>query len=164
MTYSWYLRSMQERPLAESVRPERPQAYRLLVEVRPYDAPLVVRLSIAAAGTGELVAKVGRDGGHPEILTLNRTTEVSQVDVEKFLRLLENAGFWSMPTQNLSDIHKPAVMGEGGWMLEGIREGTYHLVHRVRSELGPAKEPMDFLAVTLAKLDLRSLPVGPAAP
>jgi hypothetical protein len=154
---------MLEKPLAESVRPERPQAYRVLVEVRPYNAPLVVRLSVSKDGVGELVAKIGRDGGHPQILTVNKSGDVSRVAVEKFLRLLEGADFWHMPTRQALDIHH-VVMGEPGWMLEGSKEGRYHLVHRGASELGPLKDSVVFLVITLAKLDLRSLPVGPAAP
>jgi hypothetical protein len=163
VAYSWYLRSMQESPLAQSVRPECPQAYRLLVEVRPYNAPLVVRLVVLANRSGALVTKVGRDGGHPHILTVNRTTGVPGVYVQKFLALLDNADFWSMPTERLWDIHKPVAMGEGGWMLEGIREGRYHIVHRARSELGPLKDPLDFLVVRVANLDLGALPIGPQA-
>jgi len=163
MGYSWYLRSMQEKPLAESRRPQYPQVYRLLAEVRPYNAPVVVRLSARTDGSGELVTKAGRDGGHPDILTVNTTAEVSQVDVQRFLSLLENADFWSMPTQKLPDTHKPVVMGEGGWMLEGMRDGTYHLVYRGTSGLGPLKDPLIFLLVSLGKVDFRSLPVGPQA-
>lgn len=84
--------------------------------------------------------------------------------VEKFLSLLDSADFWSMPTERLPDIHTPVPMGEGGWTLEGIREGRYHLIHRKRSQLGAVKDATDFLVVSLAKLDLRSLPVGGALP
>jgi hypothetical protein len=161
--YSWYLRSMAEKPSAEYVSPQCLQVYRLLVETRPYNAPVVVRLWIRTDDVCELVAKVGRDGGHPQILTVSRTTDPSRLDVDKFLRLLTEADFWSMPTQKPFDIHH-VVMGDGGWALEGIKEGRYHAVYRGTSELGPLKDPVAFLVTNLANLDMRSLPVGPAAP
>jgi hypothetical protein len=158
--YSRYLRLMAEKPLAESASPECPQVYRVLVETRPYNAPVIVRLRIRTDGVCELVAKVGRDSGHPQILTVNKTTDPSRLDVEKFLKLLEEAGFWSMPRQKPFDIHH-VVMGDAGWMLEGIKGRRYHLVHRGTSELGSLKDSVAFLVTNLANLDLRSLPVGP---
>jgi hypothetical protein len=155
--YSWFLRSMQEKPLAECVSRECPQVYRVLIETRPYNAPVVVRLWIRSDGVSELVTKVGRDGGHPQILSVSKTADPSRVDVDKFLKLLEEAGFWSMPTE----FAKPTAMGASGWMLEGMRGDKYHLVCRSAPELGPLKDPLDFLVVGLAKLDLKSLPVGP---
>jgi len=158
--YSWYLRSMAEKPLSEYVSPECPQVYRMLVETRPYNAPVVVRLWIRTDGVSGLVAKVGRDGGHPQILTVSKTIDPSPVGVHTFLQLLGEADFWSMPSQKPFDIHH-VVMGEAGWMLEGTREGSYHLVHRVTSELGPLKDSLNFLVTSPANLDLGSLPVGP---
>ncbi len=155
--YSWYLRSLQEKPLAECVSRECPQVYRVLVVTRPYNAPVVVRLWIRSDGVSELVTKVGRDGGHPQILTVSKTADPARVDVDKFLKLLEEAGFWSMPTE----FAKPTAMGAAGWMLEGIREDKYHIVCRSAPEIGPLKDPLDFLVVGLAKIDLASLPVGP---
>lgn len=162
-TYSRYLCLTGEKPLAECVSPDRPQVYRVLVEVPPRNAPVVVRLSIAAGGVGELVAKAGQSGGHPEILTLNRTTEVSHADVDAFLKLLDNVGFWSMSALKPFDIDH-VVMGDTGWMLEGSREGRYHLVYRGASELGPLKDAVVFLVVSVAKVDLRSVPTQPARP
>ena len=137
--YSWYLRSMQEKPLAECVSRGYPQVYRVLVETRPYNAPVVVRLWIRSDGVSELVAKVGRDGGHPQILTVSQTADLSHADVDKFLELLEGADFWSMPTEKSVEVGKPTFMGGAGWMLEGIREDKYHLVCRSTAELGRLK-------------------------
>ena len=155
--YSWYLRSMQEKPLGECVSRDYPQVYRALVCTRPWNAPVVVRLWIRSDGVSEAVIKVGQDGAHPQILTVSKTSDPSQADVDKFLKLLGEAGFWSMPTE----FAKPTAMGAAGWMLEGIREDRYHVVCRSAPELGPLKAPLDFLVAGLAKLDLASLPVGP---
>lgn len=163
-TYSRYLRSMGEKPLSESVIPEGPdEVYRVLVEVRPYNSPVVVRLRIRNDGSGELAAKVGRDGGHPQILTVNRTAAVSRANVDRFLQLLNEAGFWSTPTREVFDSHRRFLMGGEGWMLEASQKGRYHVVCRAVSELGALKDPAVFVVVSLAGLDLRSLSAGPEA-
>ncbi len=161
--YSWYLRSMGEKPLPELVTLDHRQVYRALVVLRPYNAPVVVRMSVAKDCRGDLAAKVAVSGGHPELLTVNRTSEVSQANVRKFLDLMMGADFWSIPTLKLFN-SRPSVLGESGWMLEGSKDGTYHVVVSSTSELGPLKGALQVLVVSLASLDLRSLPVGPARP
>ncbi len=163
MWYSWFLRSMWERPWDECVSPECPQVYRLLIATRPYNAPVVVRLRVRTVGVSELIAKVGRDGGHPQILTLSRTTDPTRADVDEFLKHIDEAGFWSLPARVPIDLHH-VPMGEASWMLEGIRDGRYHLVYRVASELGSLKSPLNLLVKSLGNLDLQTLPVGPNAP
>jgi hypothetical protein len=158
-TYSWYLRSMAEKPLAESVSPERLQVYRAIV-LPPNSSPVVVRLSVGTAGVGELVAKVGQSDRNPEVLAVNGSTEISQADVGRFLKLLDDSRFWSMPTRKPLDL-KRVLMGDTSWMLEGSKEGRYHIIDRGASELGPLKDPMVFLLIGLAKVDLRSLPTQP---
>jgi len=54
------------------------------------------------------------------------------------------------------------VMGDTNWMLEAIKEGGYHLVYRGASNLGSLKDSVVFLVVSVAKVDLRSLPTQPA--
>jgi hypothetical protein len=160
--YSRYLRSMGEKPLTESVGPECPHIYRALVVLRPYNSPVVVRLSIRADGLGEVVAKVGQDGGHPQYLTVTKTSVASRADVDRFLKLLDESGFWSMPTQEPLEIHH-VTMGDESWMLEGDNGGKYRAVVRAASKQGSVKDPATFLVISLAKLDLRSLPIGPRA-
>jgi hypothetical protein len=160
MAYSWYLRSMEEQPLAESVTVEHSEVYRVVV-LPPYSSPVVVRFSISTAGIGEVVAKVGQSDRRPEILAVHRNTDVSHGGVDKFLKLLDDAGFWSMPTHKRFDVKQPVLMGDASWMFEGIKDGRYHLVDRGASELGPLKDSLLFLVAGLAKVDLRSLPTQP---
>jgi len=153
---------MGEEPLADYAAAGHTQAYRVLVVLRPYNSPVVVRLSVRADGAGEVVAKVGRDGGRPQLLTVNNTTQASRADLDKFLRLLDRADFWSMAALDPVDTrHVP--MGQEDWMIEGSTNGRYHTVDRSVSELGALKDAAAFLVINLAKLDLRSVPVGPQA-
>jgi hypothetical protein len=164
--YSWYLRSMAEKPLAESVSPEHAQVYRVVV-LPPHSSPVAVRLCVETSGIAELAVKVGQSDRNPEVLAVNRIMNVSHPDVDKFFKLLNDSDFWSLPTtepwgRRLGRPVAPmTVMGDTSWMLEAIKERGYHLVYRGAANLGPLKDSVVFLVVSLAKVDLRSLPTQP---
>ena len=154
-----YLHLMGEKPLVETTGLQAAQVYRLLVETRPYGIPVVVRLSIGPDGTGEVVGKMGHSPRFPDLLTANRIVKVSQVDVNEFLKLLEGSDFWSTPVFESIDPHH-VMMGEPGWMLEGAKEGSYHVVCRGTSSLASLKKAVMFL-VDVSKLDLASSTTRP---
>ena len=144
---------MGEKPLVVDKSPQAPQIFRMVVETRPYNVPVVVRLTIGTDGIGEVVAKVAQSARFPDVLTVNRTAAVSSADVNEFLKLLTDSGFWLKPVQAPLDIER-VVMGEPGWMLEGSNEGSYHVVWRNTSGLTSLKQAVMFLAVNISKLDL----------
>ncbi len=154
------LHLMGEKPLVETAGPQIPQVYRLLVETRPYGIPVVVRLSIGPDGTGEVVGKMGHSPRFPDVLTVNRIAKVSQAEIDEFLKLLADSGFWSMPVFETIDPHH-VMMGEPGWMFEGAKGGSYHVVCRGTSSLDSLKKAVMFLA-DVSKLDLASTTIRPA--
>jgi hypothetical protein len=154
-----YLHLMGERPLVETTGLQATQVYRLLVETRPYGIPVVVRLSIAPDGTGEVTGMIGHSPRFPDVLTANRIAKISQAEIDEFLKLLEGSGFWSMPVFATIDPHH-VMMGESGWMFEGEKEGSYHVVCRGTSSLGSLKKAVMFL-VDVSKLDLASTTIRP---
>lgn len=127
--YARYLHLMREKPLAETAGPQGVQVYRLLLETRPYNIPVVVRLSILPDSTGEVVAKISHSHRFADRLTANKTIGVSRADVEQFLKLLVDWGFWSMPVLERIETTRTRLGGVG-WMLEGEKEGHYHVVCR----------------------------------
>ena len=137
----------------------RTQIYRLLVGTRPYNIPVVVRLSILPDGTGEVVGKISHSSRFADRLTANKTIRVSHADVEQFLKLLSDWGFWSMPVLERVD---PAHvrLGGVGWMLEGEKEGSYHVVCRGDANLASFKGAVLFL-VNVSQLDLASTATRP---
>lgn len=155
-----FLRLMGEQHLVETVRMQAPQVYRLLIESRPYGVPVVVRLSIAPDGIGEVVAKIGHSLRFPDRLTANRIAKVSEKERDEFLRLLADSGFWSMPVFETIDPHH-VMMGEPGWMFEGEKAGSYHVVCRGTSSLASLKKAAMFL-VDVSKLDLASTRIRPS--
>jgi len=163
--YSWYLRSIGEHPLTGSVPQERAEVYRAVV-LPAHSSPVVVRLTFEAGASGELVGKVGKSAMNPEILAVIKTSPVSPMEINSFVRLLNEANFWSMPTVepwDPNDRKTPQfrVMGGTDWMLEGVQAGRHHVVTRVPSKGTPYKDLIVFLVVRLAKIDLRALPTQP---
>jgi hypothetical protein len=144
---------MAEKPMPECAGPDHPQVYRVLV-LPPYGSRLLVRLSVRAGGSGELTAKAGQSDYHPEVLIVDKTREVSNADVQSILKHLNDAAFWSTPTED----PRHNVMGGVVWLIEGAKAGEYHVVDRPESELGPLKDSVVFLVVKLGKLDLPTQP------
>jgi hypothetical protein len=154
-TYCRILHLMGEKPLVVAKSPQAPQIFRMVVETRPYNVPVVVRLTIGPDGVGEVVSKVAQSARFPDVLTVNRAAAVSSANVNEFLKLLTDSGFWLKPVQAPLD-SEHVVMGEPGWMLEGNNEGSYHVLWRNTSGLTSLREAVMFLVVNIGKVDLAS--------
>jgi hypothetical protein len=160
VSYARYLHLMEEKPLTEATGTQGTQAYRLLVETRPYNIPVVVRLSVLPDGTGEIVGKISHSPRFADRLTANKTIGVSHADVEQFLKLLADWGFWSMPVlERIETTH--TKLGGVGWMLEGEKGGSYHVVCRGDTNLTSLKGVALFL-VNASQLDLVSTTTRPS--
>jgi hypothetical protein len=149
-----YLHLMEEKPLLDGMSPTHLQIYRLLVESRPHNTPVVVRLSIKVDGSGEAVVKVSQGARFADTLTVNRTEVVSREKMDDFLKLLGTTSFWSAPVFEQFDAHKRVRMGTAGWILEGTKEGSYHIVCRGTDTLATLTNTVMFLAKNIGKLDL----------
>ncbi len=152
--YDRDLHFMGEQPLTETTAGQPSEVYRLLVETRPDNIPIVIRLSIGVEGTGQLIAKVAQNAGSPDVLTMDKTTEISHADVDQFLQLLTSSAFWSMPVkQPLDPLH--VVLGGADWLFEGETGGVYHVVVRSTPYFSSI-EPVAMFLVDVAKIDLAS--------
>jgi hypothetical protein len=149
---------MGEKPLSDGVGPSVPQIYRVVVETRPHGIPLAVRLSVKADGSGEAVVKVTQNPRFSDTLAVYRTEVVSRENVDTFLKLLVTASFWSEPVVEQIDLSKPVRMGTmaAGWILEGAKEGSYHVVCRSIEPQASLTNAVMFLARSIGKLDLTS--------
>jgi hypothetical protein len=147
-----YLHTMEEKPLPAS-DPQASELYRVLVETRPHNAPVLVRLSIGTDGTAEVVTKVGGDPYRGD-LAINTTADVSHAKVDEFLGLLASSAFWSMPVQQPREKNGYVVLGEPSWMFEGSKVATYHVVCRNTSGLASPKRAELFLLTNIGGVDL----------
>jgi hypothetical protein len=124
----WYaseLRQLREPSLLERKNRRGYSVYRFLL-IPSFSPSLVIRLVVNPNGTGMLAAKLRTNGwGDDENAPREQTLPVSSEQVNEFLNLLHEADFWSLPT---------AKSGYGfdaeEWLLEGKRNGKYHVVDR----------------------------------
>jgi hypothetical protein len=130
---------------------------------------MLVRLMIAADGTGQLAVKVGESQKNPSQLTAERENEVSKEEVARFLQLLEGANFWSLQTNQFYTREQVVrmraertkypkavmkVLGGVHWVLEGAQGENYHVVTRTSPEPGPYANLTSYLFRNLAKLEV----------
>jgi hypothetical protein len=125
---------------------------------------LAVRLFLNPDGSAKIL--VADESGTPR--RLHRTESgIAAADVDKFLQLVENARFWSMPTvesENRDLPHKVYKMDASTWILEGVRRGGYHVVLRQGPEEGRFTKMVRFLLKDLAKLGDSVIPRAFTAP
>jgi hypothetical protein len=150
--YSSDLRAMHEPSLFEiSSKDTSLVAYRFLW-LRTFDNPVAIRISIRPDGTASLTGKItnGAGGYNPGVVTWDKSFELSASQVSMFLELLKKAEFWTLPTEVSS-------FGVDGaqWIMEGVRNGTYHVVDR----FSPQKDDytnLCFYLVNLSKIELKA--------
>jgi len=93
-----------------------------------------VRLVVDADGGGKILTAVSL--GARTGAKVNRTkNDVSAVDVDRFLQFAEKAGFWSTGNteteRNTNGAAGTAYVLDGSWwMLEGVRNGSFHYIYR----------------------------------
>jgi hypothetical protein len=125
----WYanqLSAMGEPILWDTAPPQHDHLYRFLW-LRTFHNPVAVRLDIPPDGTPTVTLKVadGQGGYSPGKLSVTRTFSVSSQAASRLLSELEGDGFWRLPTHG-------GTLGLDGarWIIEGVRDGTYHIVDR----------------------------------
>jgi hypothetical protein len=122
--YSKQLRALQETSLYGS-SPNH-ETYRF-TWLRTFHHPMAFRLDIAEQCAATLTVKEtdGAGGYQPGSIILNKTINVEKANCEKLVAGLEDMKFWSLSTQ---------FSGQGldgaGWILEGSKNGDYHVVDR----------------------------------
>src|SRR5271163_1702329 len=98
---------------------------------------LVVRLSLHPDGSARIL--VADQYGNP--LVLHRSQEnIAPGEVEKFVQLVETANFWRTSTTEpklANNGRKVYKLDASIWVLEGVRDATYHVVVRSAPEPSP---------------------------
>jgi hypothetical protein len=147
--YSQELKVLEEPSLLEQSKTPSCESYRFLW-LRSFHHPVVIRLDIRADGIGVLTTKVasGTGGFKPGHLVENTSRPLTREQTQAFLGRLERVSFWSLPS------HVDDQNGTDGsqWVIEGVREGKYHLADRWSPDNGPVRELGINLAVGLANM------------
>lgn len=127
-----YLRGIAEPPLDRSDKNLEAHAYRLVWTAFPAGKTVVLRLQLDSQGTARIFAKqTPFDGTN---LLLNNEKSISIEAVNRFLECVKRGDFWRLPTR---EQHEPQVKDGSYWVLEGVRDGNYHLVYRRNPESNP---------------------------
>jgi hypothetical protein len=130
---------MDEQPLYPPVA-DQTAVYRLLF-LPTFQRPVVVRL-IEADGTWRVVRKCshGRGGYGPGPLMNEEKRELTSDEVKQLGVRLSKVEFWDMPS-----IDKGMGLDGSQAVLEGVREGRYHVVDRWSPRGTPYAKLVEFL-------------------
>jgi hypothetical protein len=153
-TISAFLGYMGEPSLLEAAKDTSVHSFRVTWVGGQNGHAVAVRLVVDVDGGGQVTSAVTSF----EFTGIKRTKySVSAADVEKLLQLVENAGFWSMrrtERRTDGDTGRKVYEFDGTfWMVEGVRNGSFHHVYRRSPEPSPFTEVGRYLAKDLAKLD-----------
>jgi hypothetical protein len=149
-----YLAALRESSLCKSSKQEFSQSYRF-IWLRTFHHPVAVRLDIERNGIAVLTTKItsGRGGYSPGSIILNRHRQLTKKQTALFLKQIDALGFWALPR-----IDEPFSVGNDGaeWMIEGIKDSEYHVVHRWSPKDGPVRDIGLALAIHLGRLNIPS--------
>jgi hypothetical protein len=126
------------------------ESYRFLW-LRSFHHPVAVRVWRSGDEHFLVVKQLDGAGGYaPGKLSVNRTRPLSKDEWDEFVRLLDGICYWQMPTED-------SRLGNDGaqWILEGMKDGRYHVVDRWSPDGG------DYRAACLHLLKLSGLGVNP---
>jgi hypothetical protein len=149
--YSSQLRALKEPSLLPKTKPLSSETYRFLW-LRSFRHPVSVRIEIKADGTGILTTKVtsGAGGYRPGVLIQNSSRPLSQAETHNFTEKVKSLNFWQI--QNLP--HDGREGDDGAqWILEGVKDGKYHVIDRWSPKDGPVHELACILLFNLARLN-----------
>ncbi|HVZ83340.1 MAG TPA: hypothetical protein VG893_06660 [Terracidiphilus sp.] len=124
-------------------------SYRFLW-MRSFNPPIAIRIDINLDGTATLTTKMGNGAGSYARgrLIVNKHQVLSRDEVKSFLTLVDRVNFWS--SQDTLD--NQFGMDGSIWIIEGIRNGTYHVIEHWSPMSGTVHELGMFLAFRLAKM------------
>jgi len=149
--YSSQLRALQEPSIFALKSMPRAECYRFLW-LRTFHHPVAIRLEPKPDGTSVLTVKTadGAGGFRPGVLTENTSKILSREQTQLFLDRLKNLNFWSAPNP---------VRDQGGtdgsqWIIEGVKNGRYHIADRWSPAKGAVYELGMFLVFDLAQMDI----------
>jgi len=77
----------------------------------------------------------GTGGYDPGKLVLDHTRQITKEQTASLLLKVETAAFWGLPTNETTGGRDGAK-----WIIEGVRQGDYHIVDRWSPRSGPVRD------------------------
>ena len=129
----WYgkpLTAMKEPSLLDPVDDDK-EIYRFLW-LRSFDHPMAVRIERSLTDTKLIFTETSGDRDRePETIIRHEEKSIDDSQWCRFLTLMDQAGYW-----NLGEDREGGAQDGAQWIVEGVREGRYHLVDRQSPEGG----------------------------
>jgi len=157
-TFTNFLTALDETSLF-AVKDSQATSYRL-IWFRPGLMPVAVRIAVQKNGLGDLEAKVVSQ--HAKVinkkklildkntgLAIDRTALIPADKVGILLELVQQSDFWSLGPEEPDS----ALLDGPMCVLEGIRDGKYHVVYRYSPKASNFTHVAKYLAKDLAQLD-----------
>jgi hypothetical protein len=150
--YSTHLKALNEPSLLHLSSKPSYESYRF-VWLRTFRHPVTVRLDITVDGIGELTTKVsdGLGGYMPGEIIENFSRRLTRERTSLFLAGVEKNKFWELPSYDNSG---PLGLDGSQWIIEGVKDGKYHVVDQWTPKTGPIRELGLELALGLAELKI----------
>jgi len=150
-----FLRAIGEPSLLDAAKNKSSDSYRLLW-LRTFNQPIAIRLTIRPDGTGQLmgVEMTGKSGFDLGVVATTEIVEVSQDQIHQFQDLLQTTEYWSMPTLDVR-LHEERIRDGADWILEGSRDGRYHVVARTSPSIGTYRDACLYL-INLSKIEVEA--------
>jgi hypothetical protein len=149
----WYSQELEVlgEPSLLGLAKNRSESYRFLW-LRSFHHPVAIRFDIRTDGIGVLTTKVasGAGGFKPGHLIENVSRPLTRAQTQAFLARLTKVGFWSLP----NPVDDQSGLDGSDWIIEGVKEGNYHVVDRWSPKEGPVRELGLYLAFGLAQLNI----------
>jgi hypothetical protein len=140
--YSAHLKFLHEPSLLLESKDRGAQSYRFLW-LRTFHHAVVIRLEVLNDGTGTLITKMSSGGagfGMPDRKIIEDISRpVSRAEVQSILKVLNEKHFMAIPSYVS---HDQTGYDGSAWVLEGIKDGKYHVISRWTpcNHSGPGKK------------------------
>ncbi len=122
--YGTFLAAMQEPSLLDSVESDR-EIYRFLW-LRTFDPPMAIRVEHTITETKLVFTEMsGRGGYSPGAIVRHEERSLPDSQWCSFIMRMDQAGFWK-----LGEDKEGGAQDGAQWIVEGMKEGRYHLVDR----------------------------------
>jgi hypothetical protein len=164
---SWYakqLKALHEPSLWELSQDPKAEAYRFLW-LRSFDHPIAVRLVVRAGGSGWMHVRMtsGQGGYEPRRIIRYGVFWLTKAKTQSFLEALAASDFWNSPTLAGANETPPGPDGtvwiglDGAqWIVEGVKNGQYHVVERWSPQTGDTVRAIGLLALKLGRFRIRA--------
>jgi len=146
--YSDELVKLHEPSLFESAKDNQNETYRFTY-LRAFNEPIAIRMVVQPDGLASLhVKRAPRKNGKKILPAVDQTITLSKEEVDSVLARVSQSNFWTLSPQR-----EQAGLDGSAWIVEGVKDGKYHLIVRWSPRKGDFRK-IGLLFLKKSKLNL----------